>query len=196
MGSVLWQTSKHIKQRYFRCVIHFKFPSWSKQYTHSQQVPRKKTTVHSEKKNNFTHLRFEQSGPNHSGSCVSPDCRPTVQEESHTQPYTLSSSHVLESYLYMNIMSEDGSDWDGTQKKQQAQKEIKKSISLWILFIKFTIEVVYVYLCCLNLPHLLRRKCWAQGAGQNSFVQAASYSYTRRVRSNHSDTCFADKPFR
>lgn len=56
-------TGKQTQQiRYFRCVTHFKFTSWSKQHTHSQ-VRRKKTTAHSEKKNNFTHLAYVSSNP-------------------------------------------------------------------------------------------------------------------------------------
>lgn len=41
------------------------------------------------------YVLLEQSGPNHSGSCVSFLPRPTAQEESHTQPYAMSSSHVV-----------------------------------------------------------------------------------------------------
>jgi hypothetical protein len=43
------------------------------------------------------HSRREQSGPNHSACWVSPLSRPTVHEESHTQPNSLLSSQVTPS---------------------------------------------------------------------------------------------------
>jgi hypothetical protein len=56
------------------------------------------STQHITHSTQHINVRLEQSGPNHSGSCVLSFPRPTVQEESQRQPKTLSSSQVLPSY--------------------------------------------------------------------------------------------------